>query len=140
MRSNFCFFYFFSFGFFNFWICRNLDFAILDLFTFVCFTFGLFVQVSIFNFGDLADVHRTPVVTDASGWKGPAEIIDNTNLTRGTFAVRYQRDMTREVRLQDVRRHLDYLSLMAAPTSPLDAGLADWERVRTLVDESAVWR
>ena len=41
-----------------------------------------------------------------------------------------------EVRLQAVRRHLDYLSLMVAPASPLDAGLADWERVRTSVDES----
>ena len=51
------------------------------------------VRVSVFNFGDLADVHRTPVVTDASGWKGPAEIIDNTNLTQGTLAVRYQRDL-----------------------------------------------
>ena len=43
-----------------------------------------------------------------------------------------------KVRLQDVCRHLDYLSLMAAPTSPLDAGVADWERVRVLVDESPV--
>ena len=80
--------------------------------------------------------HITPAAKDARGWKGPAKIIDNTNLTRGTFAVRYQRDMPIEVRLQDVRRNLDYLSLTAAPTSPQDAGLADWERIRTVVDES----
>ena len=58
--------------------------------------------------GDLVDFHRTAPTKDASGWKGPAKIIDNTNITRGTLTVRYQRDMPIEVRLQDVHRHLDY--------------------------------
>jgi hypothetical protein len=85
--------------------------------------------------GDLVDFHRAPFTKNASGWRGPANIIDNTNITRGTLTVTYQRDMPIEVRLQDVRRHLDYFCFMAAKSSPLDAGLAEWAKIRTLVDE-----
>ncbi|MFM7989997.1 MAG: hypothetical protein ACKPKO_62850, partial [Candidatus Fonsibacter sp.] len=39
-----------------------------------------------------------------------------------------------EVRLQDVRR-LDFFCFMAAPHSLLDAGGAEWAKIRTMVDE-----
>ena len=40
-----------------------------------------------------------------------------------------------EVRLQDLRRHLDYFCFMAAKSSPLDVGSAEWAKIRTVVDE-----
>ena len=92
-------------------------------------------QIHDYKICDLVDFHRAPSTKDASGWRGPAKIIDNTNITRGTLTVRYQRDMPLEVRLQDVRRHLDYFSFVAAKSSPLDAGLAEWAKIRTLVDD-----
>ena len=42
----------------------------------------------------------------------------NTNITRGTLTARYQRDLPIEVRLQDVRRHLDFLFPGNAKISP----------------------
>eukprot|EP00969_Alexandrium_andersonii_P041951 1840316-Alexandrium_andersonii.AAC.1 len=30
---------------------------------------------------------------DTSGWKGPAKVIDISNISRGSITVRYQRDM-----------------------------------------------
>jgi len=77
-----------------------------------------------YKIGDLVDFHRAPSTKYASGWRGPANTIDNTNITRGTLTLRYQRDMPIEVRLQDVRRHLDYLSFMPTKSSPMDAGMA----------------
>ena len=67
-----------------------------------------------YKMGELVGFHQAPSTKYVSGWRGPANIIDNTNITRGTLTLRYQRDMPIEVRLQDVRRHLDYFSFMAA--------------------------
>merc|ERR1711978_608802 len=46
-------------------------------------------QLSDYKISDLVDYHRVPSSKDASGWRGPAKIIDNTNFTRGTVTVRY---------------------------------------------------
>ncbi|MFM7985136.1 MAG: hypothetical protein ACKPKO_38040, partial [Candidatus Fonsibacter sp.] len=88
-----------------------------------------------YKIGDLVDFHRAPSAKYVSGLNGLANIIDNTNLTRGTLKIRFQRDLPIEVRLQDVRRHLDFFCFMAAPHSLLDAGRAEWARIRTMVDE-----
>ena len=83
-----------------------------------------------YKIGDLVDFHRAPSAKYVSGWKGPAKIIDNTNLTRGTLTIRYQRDLPIEVRLQDMRRHLDFFCLLSAPNSLLDAGRAEWAKTK----------
>ena len=75
-------------------------------------------QIFEYKIGDLVDFRRTASTNDASGWKGPAKLIDNTDITPGTLTVSYQRDMPIKVRLQDVRRHLDYFCFMAAPHTP----------------------
>ena len=46
-----------------------------------------------FKIGDEVDFHRGQGSKDTSGWKGPARVIDNTNLSRGTVTVRFQRDL-----------------------------------------------
>jgi hypothetical protein len=60
-------------------------------------------------------------------------IIGNANITKGTQTLRYQREMPIELRLY--RRHIEFLSFMAAISSPLDAGMAEWSKIRTLVDD-----
>ena len=85
---------------------------------------------------DIVDFHRTSSTKDASSWKGPAKVIDSTNMTRGTLTIRYQRDMPIEVRLQDVRRHLDYCCFLAGQYSPLDPGSDTRAHLRAVVDGS----
>ena len=75
-----------------------------------------------YKVGDTVDFHRASTTKDASSWKGPAKEIDTTNITRGTLTNRYQIYMQIEVRLQDVRRHLDYFCRVAGQYAPLDPG------------------
>ena len=56
-----------------------------------------------YKIGDIVDFHLAASTKDASSWKGPARVIDNTNIARGTLTIRYQRDMPSKVRLQVVR-------------------------------------
>ena len=88
-----------------------------------------------YKIGDLVGFHRAPSAKYVSGWKGPAKIIDNTSLTRGALTIRYQRDLPIEVRLQDIGRHLDFFCFLSAPNSLLDAGRAEWAKIRTMVDD-----
>ena len=55
-----------------------------------------------YKIGDPVDFHRMASSRDARGWKGPAKVIDNTHITRGTITVRYQRDFPIECRVQDI--------------------------------------
>ena len=44
--------------------------------------------------GDLVDLPRVASSKDTGGWKkGPAKVIENTNITRGAITVRYHRDI-----------------------------------------------
>ena len=87
-----------------------------------------------YKIGDLVDFFRTQSTNDVSGWKGPAKIIDNTNISRGTVTVRHERDFPIEVRLQDARRHLEYLVLLAARGSLREVGAVGWDDVRAILD------
>ena len=69
-----------------------------------------------------------------AGGKGPAKLIDNTNISRGTVTVRHERDFPSEIRLQDVRRHLEYLVLLAARGSLQEVGAVGWDDVRAALD------
>ena len=84
--------------------------------------------------GELVDYHWSTTSNDISGWKGPAKISDATNISRGEVTVRFQRDLPIEVRLQDIRRHLDCLVCIAAPDASPGGRQADTGSVRTVVD------
>eukprot|EP00969_Alexandrium_andersonii_P113919 5035687-Alexandrium_andersonii.AAC.1 len=48
----------------------------------------------------MVDFHRSGGSKDTSGWKGPAKIIDASNISRGSVTIRFQRDMPIEARPQ----------------------------------------
>ena len=50
-----------------------------------------------YKIGELVDFFRTQSTKDVSGWKGPAKIIDNTNISRGTVTVRRETFLLRYV-------------------------------------------
>ena len=61
-----------------------------------------------YKIGELVDYHRHQPNKDSSGWRGPAKVVDNTEIQRGIVIIRHQREMPIECRLQDVRRYLTY--------------------------------
>ena len=63
----------------------------------------VFVQV-----GEEVDFHRSQSSKDASGWLGPAEVVDVARTTRGVVALRWQ-NRPMEIQVQDLRRHLHFL-------------------------------
>ena len=83
-----------------------------------------------YKVGDLVDFHRVMGSKDASGWKGPAKIIDTTNISRGTVTVRYLRDLPIEARVQGVRQHMEHLVLWAHPGDAQEAACAEWAILR----------
>ena len=62
--------------------------------------------------GDEVDIYRAPDNKDASGWEGPADVIDVSRATRGVASV-VQNSHVKEVQLAHVRRHLHVLPLLA---------------------------
>eukprot|EP00969_Alexandrium_andersonii_P175923 7778985-Alexandrium_andersonii.AAC.1 len=72
-------------------------------------------QARDYKLGELVDFHRAGGSKDTSGWRGPAKIIDASGISRGSVAARFQRDLPIGVRLQDVRRRLEYWTLQACP-------------------------
>jgi len=63
--------------------------------------------------GEEVDFFRAPTTKDASGWLGPAEVIDVSRTTRGVITVKWQSRVL-EVQIQNLRRHLHFLVLLAA--------------------------
>ena len=63
-----------------------------------------------YQVGDLVDFYRPLGSKDASGWIGPAKVIDPTHLDKGSITMKHvHRPM--EVRIGDLRRtnrHLDF--------------------------------
>ena len=87
--------------------------------------------------GELVDFRRNTIFKDVTSWKGPAKVIDNTDIERGIVTIRYQRDLPIEVRLQDIRQHLEYLVFTAAHGSPTGGSRAEWGQIRVAVDSLA---
>ena len=61
--------------------------------------------------GEEVDFYRDPHQKDTPGWTGPATVIDVSRAARGTYSVRWNNRIL-EVRLQDIRRHLYYFSML----------------------------
>ena len=81
--------------------------------------------------GEEVDFYRQQYKKDASGWFGPAKLLDVPQVTSGVVTVRWlSRPM--EVRLQDVRRHLYFLALLAGPDTVGLTGSV-WSYIRRTV-------
>ena len=63
--------------------------------------------------GEEIDFFRPQGTKDASGWFGPAVVIDISKATRGVITLRFQGQVT-EAMVQNVRRHLHSLVYQAA--------------------------
>ena len=93
--------------------------------------------------GEEVDFYRSQTSKDASGWFGPAEVIDVSRATRGVVSVRWQ-SRTLDVQLPSLRRHLHFLALLTAQE---DAELAFpsvhgnvWSAIRNTADKLAAGR
>ena len=62
--------------------------------------------------GEEVDIFRAPSNKDASGWEGPAEVIDVSRATRGVVSVKHNSHV-KEVQLSNVRRHLHFVTLLS---------------------------
>ena len=90
--------------------------------------------------GEEVDFYRSQTSKDASGWFGPAEVIDVSRATRGVITVKWQ-SRTMDIQLPNVRRHLHFLALLTAQE---DSELAFpsvygnvWSAIRTTADKLA---
>ena len=90
-------------------------------------------QIEGYKVGEEVDFCQPPSTKDVSGWMGPATVVDVSELSRGHISARLQRG-TIVCRLADVRRHLHFLCLLAAPLAPTDQP-ATLQSVRALVDD-----
>jgi len=68
---------------------------------------------------------------DTSGWFGPAVVVDVSRLKHGAVTVRYNNNL-RNVSVQKVRRHLFFLSFLAA--SPPKHFTNVWNAVRQAIE------
>ena len=75
-------------------------------------------QVKDIHIGELVEIFRQPPNKDATGWRGPAEVIDNTTIDQGNVTVRWAgRSMI--VRLQDIRKCVLFIAFTDSGSIPL---------------------
>ena len=61
--------------------------------------------------GEEVDIFRKPTTKDASGWHGPAIVVDVNSAKRGVVSVRFHNKIS-EVALADIRRHLTLFTFL----------------------------
>ena len=86
--------------------------------------------------GDKVDFHRKGGSKDATGWTGPATVVDNTHISRGTLTIRHLHG-SMEARLQDVRRHMPFLVFEAAVYAAYDSSRSVWGYIRNAIEHLA---
>ena len=84
--------------------------------------------------GDKVDFFRKGGAKDATGWTGPATVVDNTHISRGTLTIRHIHG-TMEGRLADIRRHLPFLVFEAAVYAAYDASRSVWGYIRNAIEQ-----
>ena len=82
--------------------------------------------------GDLVDFYRPAGSKDASGWIGPAKVIDPTHLDKGCITCRHVHRPI-EIRIGDLRRHMPFLVFLASSNSFYQKEVASWQNVRHYV-------
>ena len=88
---------------------------------------------SNYKCGDLVDFYRPGGSKDASGWIGPAKIIDPTHINRGTITIRHIHRPV-EVRTGDLRHHLPFFVFLAQIYSAYSGAVGSWHECRAKVD------
>ena len=78
--------------------------------------------------GDQVDFYKTPNTKDASGWYGPATVIDTSKASRGVITIRYNNQVT-EAQLPNLRRHMAYWTLLASPAMQTFHTVSAWETI-----------
>ena len=68
--------------------------------------------------GDLVEFYRKPITKDASGWHGPAEVVNLSSLQDGVIYVKWQGRVI-AVRIQDIRTALIFAAFLMKPTGPI---------------------
>ena len=68
--------------------------------------------------GDLVEFYRKPITKDASGWHGPAEVVNPSSLQDGVIYVKWQGRFI-AVRIQDIRTALIFATFLMKPTGPI---------------------
>ena len=94
-------------------------------------------QLEQYKPGDLVDFYRPPDSKDASGWIGPAKVIDPTHMERGTITIRHVHRPI-EVRIGDLRRHMQFLVFLSAVHSACYTKCTSWMGVKLAVEAAAV--
>ena len=87
-----------------------------------------------YQVGDLVDFYR-PLANgskDASGWIGPAKVIDPTHMDRGCITVKHVHRPV-EIRIGDLRRHMPFFVFLASSHSAFHNEVASWTYVRNFI-------
>ena len=75
-------------------------------------------QVQDLRIGELVEIYRQPPNKDVTGWRGPAEVIDNTSADQGNVTVRWA-GRTMIVRLQDTRKCVLFIAFTDSGSIPI---------------------
>ena len=86
--------------------------------------------------GEEIDFIRQPGTKDTSGWYGPATVVDISKAARGVITLRFQNQVT-EAMVQNVRRHLHFLTYLAAPIRRAFHATSVWDTIAALVEKQA---
>lgn len=89
-----------------------------------------------YEVGEEVDIYKPPGTKDVSGWHGPAQIVDITNISRGILSVK-SNNIIKDAKLGDVRRHLQFLVFLSATVSTV-AGGPGWLQAKQAVEEMSV--
>ena len=84
--------------------------------------------------GELVDFFRKGGAKDATGWTGPATVVDPTHIERGTVTIRHIH-VPMECRLQDLRRHQMFLVFLAAVHSAMGKSRTVWGYIRNAIEQ-----
>ncbi len=83
--------------------------------------------------GDLVDFYREPGTKDASGWIGPAKVIDPHHMSEGTITVKHVHRPI-EIRVGDLRRHMQFAVFLAAIGSAYSGECVTWRDCRMYIE------
>ena len=84
--------------------------------------------------GDLVDFFRKGGAKDATGWTGPAKVVDPTHIDRGTVTIRHLH-LPMECRLQDLRHHQMFMVFLAASYSAMSSSRTVWGYIRNAIEQ-----
>ena len=91
-------------------------------------------QTNDYKVGDLVDFYRPHGSKDASGWIGPATVVDNTHVESGACTVKHIHRPV-EIRFGDLRHHMPFLVLMCTTLSAYGTQVCTLNALKQFVEE-----